>query len=198
MRQTTLMIATAVLGLAAAAHTQAQNGLLVPAATTNWPQWQGRLALNVGPQNLNDSSHLRGSSLLGDYYFFRHTVTSTTSPLGGFRATSGLMFGNTAPRLLTGLGADTTSGFGLRLNRGGLGPLPLGGADDLDYNTTTYFGLGYTLLSQRGGWGLSADIGLASLPRSTALLGLSRSSLEGDLHALRLTPLLQLGLSYSF
>ena len=202
MRQTTLMMATTVLGLAAAVPAQAQNGLLVPAATTNWPQWHGRLALGLGSTNLNDGPGWRSSSLLGDYYFFRHSMTSPTSPWGGFRATSGLMFGNAAPGLLTGLGPNMTSGFGLGLSRIDLGQQANGGASDAGHITTSYVGLGYTLLSLPGGWGFSADIGLATLSRSTALLergtGLGQSSLDNNLRDLRLTPLLQLGLSYSF
>ncbi len=200
MRQTTLMIAAAVLGLAAAVPTWAQNGLLVPPATTHWPQWQGRLALGLSTQNLNDSTRLRGS-LLGDYYFYRHPMTSPTSPLGGFRATSGLMFGNTTHRLLTGLGSDLPSGHGLGLSRAlsGLQPSSLSSEND---NTASYLGLGYTLVSLRGGWGLSADIGLAGTARANTGLGggpsLGRSGLEDSLRDLRLTPLLQLGLSYSF
>jgi hypothetical protein len=199
MRQTTLMTAAALLSLAAAVA-QAQNGLQLPTATPNWPQWQGRLALGQGPQTLNESPRWRSGSLLGDYYFYRHSMTSPTSPMGGFRATSGLMFGNAAPRLLTGLGPNTTSGLGL--TRTGLGQRSDGWLSEADHATTSYLGFGYTLLSLRGGWGLSADIGLASLPRSTTALGpgssLGRSGLEDNLRDLRLTPLLQLGLSYSF
>ena len=203
MRQTTLMMAAAVFGLAAAAPTQAQNGLQAPTAATSWPQWQGRFALGLSPQTLNDSTRLRGSSLLGDYYFYRHPMTSLTSPLGGFRATSGLMLGGSSTRrLLTGLGADLTSGRAVGLSGGLLSLQPLGWPNESDNNNASYLGLGYTLMSLRGGWGLSADIGLATTTRSNAALGsglgLGRSSLEDNLRDLRLTPLLQLGLSYSF
>jgi hypothetical protein len=200
MRQTTLMMAATLLGLVAAVPVQAQNGLLLPTGATNWPQWQGRWVLGSAPQTLNDSARWRSSSLLGDYYFYRHGVTSPTSPVGGFRATSGLMFGHPAPRLLTGLGPNLTSGHGLA--RTGLGQHPDSSPRDVDHTTSSYLGLGYTLLSLRGGWGVSADIGLASLPRSAIAIGpdssLGRSSLEDNLRDLRLTPLLQLGLSYSF
>lgn len=202
MRQTTLMIAAAVLSLAAVAPTQAQNGLQTPTAATSWPQWQGRFALGLSPQTLNDSTRLSGSSLLGDYYFYRHPMTSPTSPLGGFRATSGLMLGSSTPRLLTGLGADLTSGRAVGLSGGLLSLQPQGWPNENDNNTASYLGLGYTLMSLRGGWGLSADIGLATTARSSTALGsgsgLGRSSLEDNLRDLRLTPLLQLGLRYSF
>jgi hypothetical protein len=231
MRQTTWMMAATLLGLAAApAQAQektpgrsqvfsspspsggltrsdrsggAQNGLLAPTSTTNWPQWQGRLALGLDTQTLNDSPRWRSGSLLGDYYFDPRGTTSPTSPMGGFRATSGLLIGNMAPRLLTGLGPNATSGYGLGLTRAVLGQRPEGWPNDETHSTASYWGLGYTLLSLSGGWGLSADIGLATLARSTAALRppgakLGQSSLEDNLRDLRLTPLLQLGLSYSF
>jgi hypothetical protein len=202
MRYTTLMMVATVLGLAAAVPAQAQNGLLVPTTTTNWPQWQGRLALSLSPPTSNDSPRWRSGGLLGDYYFYRHTMSSPTAPRGGFRATSGLMFGSASPRLLAGLGAGVTSGYGLGLNRTGLGLRADGWSSDADHTTTSYLGMGYTLLSLRGGWGLSADIGLATIPRLNTALGpgssVGRSGLEDNLRDSRLTPLLQLGLSYSF
>jgi hypothetical protein len=194
------MIAAALLGFVVTAPSQAQNGLQLPAAT-HWPQWQGRLALGLGTQHLNDSNRLRGSSVLGDYYFYRHPITSPTSPLGGFRATSGIMFGNTAARLSTGLGADLPSGHGLGLSRAFLGHQPWGLSNENDH-AASYLGLGYSLVSLRGGWGLSADIGFAASTRVNSKLGsgpgLRQSSFEDGLRDWRLTPLLQLGLSYTF
>ncbi|XVJ70758.1 MAG: hypothetical protein HEQ39_14920 [Rhizobacter sp.] len=202
MRLNALMIAAAAIGLSVAAPIQAQNGLLAATATTTWPQWQGRFAWGLSPKTFSDNTRPRGSSLLGDYYFYRHPMISPTSLLGGFRATSGLMLGSSTPRLLMGLGADLTSGRAAGLSEGLLSPQPLGWSSENDNNSASYLGLGYTLMSLRGGWGLSADIGLATTTRSNTALGsgfgLGRSSLEDNTRDFRLTPLLQLGWRYSF
>jgi hypothetical protein len=60
-----------------------------------------------------------------------------------------------------------------------------------------YLGVGYTGLSLRGGWGFSADVGLVG---SGVRLGRSVNGTQADelLRELRLTPILQLGVSYSF
>ena len=65
-----------------------------------------------------------------------------------------------------------------------------------------YIGLGYTSLSAREGWGLSADIGLvASAPASacaSAPATRRRRSSRTMLNDLRLAPVIQLGVSYAF
>ena len=65
-----------------------------------------------------------------------------------------------------------------------------------------YLGIGYTGLSSKGGWGFSADVGVVALsPRSTVKLGRvlgGTQSLDDVLRDMRLSPLLQLGVSYSF
>lgn len=209
MRYTALMMtAAAMLAWAAAAPVQAQSGLLTPtpftttAAINYWPQWQSRLALDWPQTNLLDGSvRMRSSSVLGDYYFYRHPITPATSSLGGFRATSGLMQGEATPRLLAGLGtANLTLGRTLGLNRAALfGATASPFSIDSENSTSSYLGVGYTLLSLRGGWGVSADVGLATAPHSSTTLGLGNNSgLGSDFKELRLTPLLHLGLSYSF
>ncbi len=64
----------------------------------------------------------------------------------------------------------------------------------------SYLGIGYSGQSLRGGWGFSADLGLvSSLSLGGLRLGASRNSGAEDLlRDLRLKPVLQLGLSYSY
>jgi hypothetical protein len=63
-----------------------------------------------------------------------------------------------------------------------------------------YVGVGYSDSSVRGGWGFSADLGLAAqnfgLQRAARSLG--NQSLDDFVRDLRLTPVLQLGVSYRF
>jgi hypothetical protein len=62
-----------------------------------------------------------------------------------------------------------------------------------------YLGLGYTGLSARGGWGFSADLGLIGSARGQGLqFNRAGPSLDEVLRDMRLTPVLQLGVSYSF
>jgi hypothetical protein len=199
-----LMIAAAVLALVAVGPCQAQSGLLTPRAAPYWPQWQGRLVLgpNTVGHSLDDTTLRRSSSVLGDYYFHRHTISLSTSSLGGFRATSGILSGNAAPRLLFGQRAEPTSAGGMELGGLSLVTPSAGRLTDSDDRPSSYLGLGYTLLSLQGGWGVSADIGLTTSVRSSNLLGrglgLGTGGTEYSLRDLRSTPLLHLGLTYSF
>jgi hypothetical protein len=62
--------------------------------------------------------------------------------------------------------------------------------------------LGYTGLSSKGGWGFSADVGVMALsPGSSVKLGRvfsGNQSLDDLLREMRLSPLVQVGVSYSF
>lgn len=65
-----------------------------------------------------------------------------------------------------------------------------------------YIGLGYTSLSAREGWGLSADIGLGGQrPGERVRFGAGNptaAQFENMLNDLRLAPVIQLGVSYAF
>jgi hypothetical protein len=79
--------------------------------------------------------------------------------------------------------------------------LPFTG-DPANDGAVPYVGIGYTGLPSRGGWGFSADIGVMALtPESRVKLGRpdgGGQSLDDVLRDLRLSPLVQLGVSYSF
>ncbi len=169
----------------------------------DWPRWQGRLTLGAASAPLRLGAHDRNASraslsLMGDYYFARPGWALIEQ--GGFRATSGLVLGHGARSLLT-LGTPS-SAQPLRLQaRQRSDPWsawPAGTAPDS--STHAYVGLGYTGVS-RGGWGFSADVGLLSHDGHAARLGRAAAGNDGlddALRALRLAPLVQLGVSYAF
>ena len=64
--------------------------------------------------------------------------------------------------------------------------------------TLPYVGIGYTGLAPRSGWGFSADLGLiAKSPGNSPRIG-GGPSLDDQIRDMRMTPLLQLGVSYAF
>lgn len=179
------------------------------AATTDgdglrpWPQWQGRLSLSTsGPALGNNGLDLRSLSLMGDYYFVGPALGGQAA--GGFRATSGLIVG---ARSSSALASNTSSlaGRAFSFDHRAAWVSPLAAVDapaGPELATLPYVGVGYTGLSNKGGWGFSADVGLVALsPRSAVKLGRmlgGGQSLDEVLRDMRLSPLVQLGVSYSF
>ena len=158
-------------------------------------QWRARVEFGAGVANpsytdpYNIAIHAHGNqrpglSILGDFYFKSTSPTGKPSAaFSGFRATSGLMVG---PR---GVG-------------GALTPVALSDGKTGDTGPVPYFGVGYTDLPHRTGWGFSADFGLMAMnPRSAVKFGGvlgGPQNIDDLLRELRLAPLLQLGVSYSF
>ena len=176
------------------------EGLQVNDASQAWPRWQGRFAVGAPlpswRSEWGDASRegLKANSfgLMGDYYFSRSVEADGGS--SGFRATSGLVVG---PRPTLWIGPSSAApGAGLSVERPALGD-PAG-----DSATLPYLGIGYTGLSSRGGWSFSADFGLTARAAGNGLrVGrvLSGSmGLDDLVRDLRLTPVLQIGASYSF
>jgi hypothetical protein len=175
---------------AIAAHA---NGLQINPDTT-WPRWQARLGITTAPQDSSAQPRttLEGAGLLGDYYFtgpgFAKGIIT-----GGFRATSGLFTGTRSTAIATPV-LPSREGSSFTLNsRARMAP----DASNDAAGAVPYLGIGYTGLSLRGGWGFSADVGLVG---SGVRLGRANSGTQADelLRELRLTPMLQLGVSYSF
>lgn len=168
-----------------------------------WPQWEGRIGIVMDrPVNpLKDSFvlaqpvpsglRLRSFHMLSDYYVE-----------GGFRATAGLLRGETGQAWWST--GDDGGGLNLSLQR--LDTLsPLGG-HAAHQVTMPYVGAGFT--SRVGVWGLSnawrfnADLGLIGLGASP-MNNMSRA-LQGDksldelVRDLRLRPLVKVSVGYSF
>ncbi|MEO5697776.1 MAG: hypothetical protein ABIQ60_11665 [Burkholderiaceae bacterium] len=172
---------------------------------SSWARWQGRLTLGVAaPKERFDAQRqvprLAAASLMGDYYF--PWTTAESGRLGGFRATTGLMYGaravlGTAPsRVAAG------SPFSIGSQAVSQGPMPYSSDSWGDPVTLPYLGLGYTEYSLRNRLSFTADLGLVARdPASAARLGRALGggqSLDDAIRNIRLAPLVQVGVSYSF
>ena len=166
------------------------DGLSLNPDQLPWTRWQGRLSLGT-----SSPIKVSNASLMGDYYFARSLVGPSTA--GGFRATSGLIFG---PRstLATGQpGLTAGNGFSIGSRLFGQNAMPYTSDTAGDNATLPYLGFGYTGLSARSGWSFSADLGLvAQTPGGIKVI--RSQSLDDAVREMRLAPLLQLGVSYAF
>ena len=175
-----------------------------------WARWQGRVSLGLtAPAGRALSLATPGAglqadrlSVLGDYYF--GDISRARGYAGGFRATSGVIVGSRSP-LWSGQASLSASRGLLGVERQVTGLLPaLPSVADPNAETTAvpYFGLGYTGLSLRSKWSFSADLGMvARSPGGVVKLGRVFTGSQGVddlLRELRLAPMLQLGVSYSF
>jgi hypothetical protein len=186
------------------------SGLAADADRVPWGSLHGRVAYAVIPGWRGDFSLSNGSglnagasSIMGDLYL-GGSGGSDKDQAGGFRATSGIVVG--ARNNLWGTpGAAPASGL-LSIDRHLFGQSAAPGANALDANADTatlpYIGIGYSSLAARSGWSFSADLGLVSLnPGNAVRLGrvfVGSQSLDDVVHEMRLAPVLQLGVSYSF
>jgi len=179
----------AVFGVLFSSTAPAADGIQ-PHLDTGWETLQGRFVLGTTPSGRSDTGHdgnalqVISLSLLGDYYLTRPLLGMA----GGVRATSGVLLGQRSPTW------SRPSAGGLLNMDSHPGDAPADGA------TTPYLGVGYTGLSVNRAWGVSADLGLmALLPRSGVRLGRgSGPSLDDSVRELRLSPVVQVGVSYAF
>jgi hypothetical protein len=160
---------------------------------------RGRIGLTVDA-DLQGTNRLQGVQMLGDYYFaFTDPATASTAAAAapsGLRATSGLLLrGASGGLVLPGRQAGVLS-----VGRGNTG-LVDAGADGLN-QATPYVGIGYSTSFAHNRWSVSADLGLVSRASAQGLR-LSRAdgigqSLDSFLRDPQMSPMLQLGLTYSF
>ncbi|MEF7614823.1 hypothetical protein V4F39_12945 [Aquincola sp. MAHUQ-54] len=171
----------------------ADQGLRVDDAADAWPRWHTRIGV-VGPAARSDLSlaaalpRLHSAQVLGDYYF-AGTGFDAQRIAGGFRATSGLLLGSRSAALSA---AALPSAEGLSVTRSWADPSAESGG------TVPYVGVGYTGLSVRGGWGFTADVGLMALGGGLRVGRSNATTIDDLARDIRLTPVLQLGVSYSF
>lgn len=212
MRRTTCVLAGVGLALvliaesaAAADPVRAASPSRTSVEAAPWAQLQGRVsfgsatsaASRIGTQEMDGRTP--GMSLMGDYYFTSSLLGAGT--LGGFRATSGLIVG---PRSQAwagqpGLGAGGAFSVGTRLF--GSAALPASLRDPASETAAmTYFGVGYTGLSGRGGWSFSADLGVAAPGPGAVQLGraFGGQNLDDAVRDVRMRAMFQLGVSYAF
>jgi hypothetical protein len=137
---------------------------------------------------------------MGDVYF-----GGSRSSAGGFRATSGLIYGSRSS--LAGMSAMAPASGLLNVDRRLFGASTTGLGYTTDpvnesNGTLPYVGIGYSSLASRSGWSFSADLGLVSLaPANAGRLGRvfgGSQNLDDVVRDMKLTPVLQLGASYSF
>lgn len=202
----------AIAGLLGAGSACADgDGLATSADRVPWPRFEGRIVsaapapawrADLAPFE-QTGLQVRRVGVLGDMYFGSSGSGSKTES-SGFRATSGLIVGSRSA-LLGSLPVSSTGGlaaFDRRLfgtpgsSLGGLGD---GGSEN---TTVPYLGVGYTSLSAKSGWSFRADLGVISLsPGGAAGLGRvvgGSQSLDEVVRDMRLAPIFQLGVSYSF
>jgi hypothetical protein len=156
----------------------------------------GRIGLTVDA-DLQGTTRLQGVQMLGDYYFaFADNAASSAAAPSGLRATSGLLLrGASGGLVLPGRQAGVLS-----VGRGNAGLVDVG-SDGLN-QATPYVGIGYSTSFAQNRWSVSADLGLVSRA-SVQGLRLGRAdgigqSLDSFLRDPQMSPMLQLGLSYSF
>jgi hypothetical protein len=194
------------LQLVAATNALANGyGIRVDAERLDWPRWQVRLQLNAefhsmpaanGLAVLQAAPRARSGSLFGDYYL----ASPRLGNAGGLRLTSGVVVGQRGSLLGPGSPASLEHGFAGTVTHN-LAPVPA--SLDAGAETTLtwpYLGVGYSGNSLRGGWGVSADLGLAAQNPGAIRLGRTFGSQPFDelVRDMRLTPVLQLGVSYRF
>lgn len=194
------------LGLVAATDALADGqGIRVDAERLDWPRWQARLQLNAefyaagtasGLAILQAAPRARSGSLFGDYYVAHPRLGDA----GGLRLTSGVVVGQRGSLFGPGSPANLEPGFATAVTHN---LAPVAASPDAGADTTLtwpYLGVGYSGSSLRGGWGFSADLGLAAQNPGAVRLGraLGSQALDELVRDMRLTPVLQLGVSYRF
>lgn len=208
-RPSTMLALAGVLMLGGQAA--AADGLSARALTgdTVWPRWQTRVlaapsfSLWQHAVTAQDAGRqaTESISVLGDFYFSRPARPDQAAE--GFRATSGVIIGPLGSHLLSAFGASAASrglGLGASIARAGLFDTR-STAGTLD--TTPYLGFGYSSGSVATGWGFSADIGIVARNGRSAAAKFGRAfggspPVDELLRDMRLSPLLNIGVSYSF
>ncbi len=202
------------LGSAGTASAAAGSGLSLAssAADLDSSAWQGRIVYAVpapvwrsglggfesGGFRIKQDRSLANLNLLGDYFFDRSLAPSGGA--GGLRATSGVIIGTRSqlsisqPSLPGGL-------FGAGSRVFGKSALPYSLDAGVEPAALPYVGVGYTGLAPSSGWSFSADLGVVGGGANNAasrLFGSGQRSLDDATRDMRLVPLVQLGVQYSF
>jgi len=192
--------------LCAAGLAAAEGGLKVGATGGFWSDVQTKLRFSAtvvdtaAPRvdypsmtSFHDPAPL-GASLSGDYYFSTDLAALGRRP-SGFRASGALLIRQPGVSLsdLSWQSRATTSLAA---------PQPLADPGQLGISAMPYLGIGYSDYSLKSGWGFWADIGLVVQSPGGAL-GMGRvlsgsQSVEDLMRELRMSPMLQLGVNYSF
>lgn len=192
--------------LVATGMATADGGLKVGTTAGFWSDVQTKLRFNVAwvdtaPSRIGypaiasaqDPLPL-GASLGGDYYFSKDLATGAQLP-SGFRASGALLMRQPGVSL-SDLAWPSRAITSLAT------PQRLSDSASLGLSAMPYLGFGYSDYSLKTGWGFWADVGLVVHSPGHAL-GMGRvlsgsQSVDDLVHELRMSPLLQLGVNYSF
>ena len=207
-RATRFLAGTMALVCVAGAWAAQGEGLIADPANLSWARWQARVSLGGSPPawrtGLGDNETMGlkvdSISLMGDYYLSRSLVGHGSNV--GFRTTGGLIYGPRS-QLIGSRPLISSQRAAFNVDRHLLGAADGAVSDgSSDIATLPYLGIGYTGLSLKGGWRFNADLGMMALsPGNSVKLGKvvgGTQSLDDLLRDMRLAPVLQLGVSYSF
>jgi hypothetical protein len=190
----------------------AGEGLKLGAASEFWPGLQTDIKLNAAwvaasPFGLaglasEGSRAPIGISLLSDYYFSKDPTPG--QPRSGFRASSGLMMyqgGISLSQVAWASRSAATFGMTSRISLAAVPPQALNPSVG-SFSALPYVGVGYSGIYPKSSWGFWADVGLVAQSPGN-VLGFGRvatggQSLDDLVRDLRLSPLVQLGVNYSF
>lgn len=172
----------------------AADGLSAHRSDSLWPLWQARIQLQTSALRdfgAGTTQEVRGGALLGDYTLARPSF-------GLFRATSGIVVGSLAGAPLYKALPGQAPGMSVQSN--GLQSALLSPAESPQ--ALPYLGLGFSAAPLGSGFSISADLGLVSQsPGSSVELGralLGNQGVERAFRELRLSPMAQLSVRYSF
>lgn len=183
----------------AAAPALAQGaGLSLDDQTRFGPRLQARVGINTSSSldGIGTAWQQQAGVVLGDYYFSRARLGSGDVS-GGFRATSGLLLGQRSLALGTPVLASGKE-LTLTMVRQPRWASAVGESVSEPWTAVPYFGVGWSGMSLRGGWGLSADFGIAARGANGGLRVGNAMALDDLLREWRLTPMVHVGVSYAF
>jgi hypothetical protein len=205
MRAARCFVTGCIAALLPAASAWASEGSGLTPNAEPWARWQGRLSLEVqapllkadlgGPQA--SGLQVRSVSLLRDYYLTRSLIGTGTE--GGLRTTGGLIVSPGSRTAGQALFGTQPGPYAISQRAAALG----GDTTGTDGNAAVpYLGVGYIGLSTKGGWSFSADLGLVALAAGNVVkfgrVFSGTQSLDGLSRELRFSPVMQMGLTYSF
>lgn len=206
-----LWICAAVASALAMAEARAEgDGLSTNADRVPWASFQSRIAFAPGAPGWRadfapiERTGLQVGSLglLGDVYLGGRK-SAAGAPTSGFRATSGVLIGARSPLLSAATSPSAGGLYASNRRLFGTSPGTLGASEaSVDSATVPYIGIGYSNLAAKSGWSFSADLGVVSqspgnVVRFGRVFGGSQS-LDDVVRDMRLAPVIQLGVSYSF
>ena len=187
--------------LCAAGLAAADGGLKIGMPGGFWSDAQTQLRFNaVVVQSAPLLGYAPAAASLGGDYYFSKDLADAAQPPSGFRASGALLIRPPGVSLSElAWSSRTTASLAPSLRQPYALPADL---RDQGLSALPYLGIGYSDYSLKSGWGFWADVGLVvQSPGSTLGVGRMLSGTQGVdelVRELRLSPMLQLGVNYSF